>query len=66
MKPLIRCWTMLNLSQLLSAQVAKPEPGAQPNTEKALYGEAEPRLTSGGKAVSRSTSCLFVAKISRV
>lgn len=31
---------------------AKPEPGAQPQSNKRVSGGAEPRLTSGGKAVA--------------
>jgi hypothetical protein len=37
---------------------AEPEPGAQPEWEAARYGEAEPRLTSGGEAVSKITSSI--------
>ena len=32
---------------------AEPEPGAQPDTNKPGYGEAQPRLTSGGEAEAK-------------
>jgi hypothetical protein len=40
----------------------KPEPGAQPNFELELNGEAEPRLTSGGEAAATSSRVIFRAR----
>jgi len=42
----------LSLLETTLRRGAKPEPGAEPRRVLATNGGAEPRLTSGGKAVA--------------